>query len=103
MISLIKKDVPRDAQLLVTPDLYAIPYESGHRKFLVTTWFPEQEDICGSCYVVIPDGQYRLGDYIDKQNLYSRRKIYSGPAFPGAGDYSFPIVLLAPEGNRSLQ
>jgi hypothetical protein len=93
----VDKVVPRDATVIVTPELYGVPLEATHSRFLLTTWFPEQQDACRSCYVLLTDEEFRNADYIRRSNLEQRTVLYVGPAFPKAGAMQYPVLFLSPE------
>jgi hypothetical protein len=92
----LRKDVPLDATLITTPDVYSVPIEAGYTKYGVTSWFAEHQNICADCYLLMQAQDFQDADYIDRDNLHHRRILYSGPAFPGAQLREYPIVLLSP-------
>jgi Dolichyl-phosphate-mannose-protein mannosyltransferase len=97
LYSELRKNVPLDATVITTPELYSAPVEAGYAKYGVTSWFAEHQDICADCYLLMQAAEFRDADYISRTNLDQRRVLYSGPAFPGAGMRIYPVVLLSPE------
>lgn len=97
LVALIDSQVPRNAEIVATPELYAVPLEAGHPNFDLTTWFNERLDVCPACYLLMTRKQFLRGDHVAPLNLARRVVLFNGPAFPGTGPLQYPIVLLSPE------
>jgi hypothetical protein len=93
----LRKDVPLSAEIYTIPALYSVPIEAGYSRYNLTTWDPEQQDICPACYLLITASEFHEPHYIALANVRQRQVIYDGPAFPGAGPLDYPIVVLSPE------
>ena len=93
----LRKDVPLSAEIYTIPVLYSVPIEAGYSRYNLTTWDPEQQDICPACYLLITASEFHEPHYIAPANLRQRQVIYAGPAFPGAGPLAYPIMVLSPE------
>jgi len=95
--NMLLQKVPLDAAIVSTPDVFALPIEEGYKHYDVVYWFPEHEEVCPSCYLLLTREDYDKADYVARDNLDQRAVLYDGPAFPGAGPLAFPIMLLSPE------
>ena len=93
----LEKDIPPTAEIYTTPELYSVPIEAGFRNFNLTTFFAEGQDVCAECYLLMTSSELHEPKYFAAANLHRRLIIYAGPAFPGAGPLSYPIVILSPE------
>jgi 4-amino-4-deoxy-L-arabinose transferase-like glycosyltransferase len=95
----INRDVPAESELIVSPRLYSIPIEARHQNFDLTTWFPEKQDICPTCYVLMVKEDLDSSDYqyVAPDNLLRRHILYQGPTYPHAGALEMPVVLYSPE------
>jgi 4-amino-4-deoxy-L-arabinose transferase-like glycosyltransferase len=96
-LTMLRQRVPLSASIVTTPDTFAIPIEDGYARYDVTPWFAEQQDTCPTCYLLLTEDDYNQANYVRRSNLQQRTILYDGPAFPGAGQLAFPIVLLSPE------
>ncbi|MBS1813627.1 MAG: hypothetical protein JSS87_02000 [Acidobacteria bacterium] len=97
LVSIINTRIPADQEIVATPELYAIPLEANHSNFDLTAWFPERQDICHVCYLLMTEQEYKDASYVARPNMAKRSLLYSGPAFPGTGPLQYPIVVLSPE------
>lgn len=99
--NLLLKNVPSNEEIVTTPDLFSVPIDDGYRRYDVTYWFGERQEVCPSCYLLLTREDYQKGSYVAQDNLDRRKILYDGPAFPGAGPLAFPIMLLSPEGGNA--
>ena len=97
LYSEVRRDVPLNAEIDTVPDLYSVPIEAGFPHYNVAIWFPEKQDLCPRCYLLITLSEFHEPQFIAPSNLQRRQVLYAGPAFPGAGPLAYPIVLLSPE------
>jgi hypothetical protein len=93
----LKDNVPDDAEIVTTPELYSVPIEAGYKHYGLTTSFQEHQDVCHNCFLLMTSGEFQAGNFVSRSNLDQRKVIYSGPAFPHAIQMTYPIVLLSPE------
>ena len=95
ILQVIQREVPPGATIVTTPELYILPAEAGY-KLEVTPWIPEQSAVCGKCDLLIEEKEYEHPTYVAGNEISSRQVLYSGPAFPHAGPFEYPVVLLSP-------
>ena len=93
----IAKNVPADATLLTSPDVYAVPFVTGHPNSHPLPWYEIESESCPTCYVLLDREDLDKAPHDPRLGLANRRVLYSGPAFPDAGPLHEPVLLLSPE------
>jgi hypothetical protein len=93
----IAKNVPAGSTLLTSPDVYAVPFVTGHRNSHPLPWYEIESESCPSCYVLLDREDLDKAPSDPRLGLDKRRVLYSGPAFPNAGPLREPVLLLSPE------
>jgi hypothetical protein len=93
----IAQNVPADATLLTSPDLYAVPFVTGHPNSHPLPWYEMESESCPDCYVLIDREDLAKAPSDPRLGLANRHVLYSGPAFPSAGPLREPVLLLSPE------
>ena len=93
----LSQDVPIDATVMTSSELYAIPIEANYVHRTLLTFDPTEQDACARCFLLIPQTMFDKADYIQRSNLQQRNILYAGPAFPGAGVLQYPVVILSPK------
>lgn len=89
--------VPRDAMLLTSRKLYAVPLLTGHSPSHPLTWFDTEATSCPTCYLLLDQEDILTADPDPRLALTNRPVLYSGPAFPKAGPLQESVLLMGPE------
>ena len=93
----LRRNVPDDAEIVTTPELYSVPFEAGYKHYGLTTSFQEHQDVCHNCFLLMTSGEFEAATRVSRSNLDQRKVLYAGPAFPHAIDMTYPVVLLSPQ------
>jgi hypothetical protein len=93
----LKKNVPDDAEIVTTPELYSVPIEAGYKHYGLTAFYQANQDICHNCFLLMRLEEFEAAKFVSRSNLDQRKVIYEGPAFPRANQMTYPVVLLSPE------
>lgn len=93
----LRSEVPLGAEIVTSSALYSVPVEAGYRNREMLFFQPRHEDVCPTCYLLVPRDIYATDTYVMRSNLDRRAVLYDGPAFPGAGELGYPVVILSPE------
>jgi hypothetical protein len=93
----IAKNVPPDSTLVTSPDVYAVPFVTGHPNSHPLPWYEIESESCPNCYVLLDREDLDKAPPDPRLGLGNRRVLYSGPAFPKAGPLREPVLLLSPE------
>jgi hypothetical protein len=96
----LKRDIPANATVVTSSELYSIPIESGFAHRALLPWDPLGQDVCHECYLLIPKTIVDKGD-VSPSTLSHRVVLYRGPAFPGAGPLEYDVLILSPEDGRN--
>lgn len=93
----LRSEVPAEAEIVTSSALYSVPVEAGYRNRELLFFQPHHQDVCPTCYLLLPRALYEKDNYVTRSNLDHRSVLYDGPAFPGAGELEYPVVILSPE------
>lgn len=88
--------IPENAPVSGVPELAIPAREAGVRKFHPLPWFPERATILAEEWLLLDAKEFASPIYVDPNCIAARQVVFAGDAFPDAGPFRTPIVVLGP-------